>query len=367
MLYLGMLYPELREAAGWRRDGESLFLRELRRQVYEDGTSFEHSVHYHEFVCEMVTAIVLLARRNAVDLEPWVEERLVGMLRFQALLGGPSARSFAIGDGVETHLLPLDGFDGIGAASHREILRALYDERMPASTEDAPGRERAAWLLAGRLAGSVPTKGDSEPVQFPEGGFVLLPDDFLDGCLVFRTGPTSGHPCNPGHMHADLLSALVRLGNAPIIIDPGTYTYRARMERWPDGEPAWRAHFMGPAAHNGLCIEGRDPLDRGPGDFPSGSLKATVRADPPVRGGGLVCTEASTLSESPYGGHARGVVHVVGRYWLVYDLPTSGGAYGAGMAVTAILPGSGCSQAWPSLDCCSDWGCKTSRVRQRRS
>ena len=37
MLYLGILYPEFAEAAVWRRDGEYLFLRELRRQTYVDG------------------------------------------------------------------------------------------------------------------------------------------------------------------------------------------------------------------------------------------------------------------------------------------------------------------------------------------
>ncbi|MGB8435440.1 MAG: heparinase II/III family protein, partial [Burkholderiales bacterium] len=75
LFYLGLLFPELREAEQWRRYGEALFLRELRRQIYEDGTSVEHSVHYHEVVCEMVSAIVILARRNGIELGSWVGER----------------------------------------------------------------------------------------------------------------------------------------------------------------------------------------------------------------------------------------------------------------------------------------------------
>jgi hypothetical protein len=320
MFYLGILYPELREAERWRRDGEALFLRELRRQIYDDGTSFEHSVHYHELACEMGTAIVLLARRNGIALEPRVEQWLAQMLRFQAMLGGAHARSFAVGDCVETHLLPLDGFDGIGAASHREILRALFDATVQPSSQDAPGQERAVWLLAGRLASSGPATGDSVPVAFPAGGFVVLPDGALDGCMLFRTGPTPDRQCNAGHMHADLLAVYVRLGETPMIVDAGTFTYRARKERWPADEPAWRAHFMGASAHNALCIEGRDPLDRGPGDFPAGPLKAQVVARPLVTGGGIAWAEATVVSEGPYGGHARGVAHVLGHYWLVYDL-----------------------------------------------
>ena len=320
MFYLGILYPELREAETWRRDGETLFLRELRRQIYDDGTSFEHSVHYHELACEMATAIVLLAKRNAVELEPWVEQRLARMLRFQALLGGPQARSVAIGDSIETHLFPLDSFDRVGAASHREVLRTLFDASVPPSSQDAPGQERAAWLLGGRLASAGPAIGDSDPAAFPDGGFVVLPDSRVDGCLVFRTGPTPGRLYSAGHMHADLLSVYLRLGGTPMIVDAGTFTYRARKERWPADEPPWRTHFLGPSAHNALCIEARDPLDRGPGDFPAGPLKTEVVASPLVTGGDIAWAEATAVSETPYGGHARGVVRVLGHYWLVYDL-----------------------------------------------
>ncbi|MCL4797996.1 MAG: heparinase II/III family protein [Burkholderiales bacterium] len=320
MFYLGILYPEFREAGQWRLDGEALFWRELRRQVFEDGTSFEHSVHYHELVCEMLTAIVLLAGRNGIALEPWVEARLEAMLRFQAALAGPEAKSFAIGDCVETHLFPLDEFDGVGAAAHREILRALFDGRVAESRANAPGRERAEWLLGGKLAGPGASGVDDAPIAFPDGGFAVLPDADLDGCLAFRTGPVPGRLSNPGHMHADLLSVYLRLRGHPIIVDAGTFTYRSARERWPEGEPAWRAHFLGAAAHNALYIEGRDPLDRGPGDFPSGGLKAAVEMRPLATGGGLSWAEATVESETPYGGHVRGVVHVRGHYWVAYDL-----------------------------------------------
>lgn len=320
MLYLGLLYPEFREAEQWRSDGEALFLRELRRQIYEDGTSFEHSVHYHELVCEMVTAFVLLARRNGIAVEPWVEQRHRRMLEFQAVLGGPEARSFDIGDTVEGHLFPLDGFDGIGAASHREILRALYNPEFPPSHPGAPGLERAQWLLARSLEKSDRKGADQGSFEFPDGGYLVLADGALDGCLVFRTGPAPHALCSPGHMHADFLSVYLRLHATPIIVDAGTFTYRARKDRWPPDEPEWRAHFMSPAAHNALCIAGRDSLVRGPGDFPSGPLKSRVLGRQLAAGATVSWIEAQTVGDTPYDGHVRGVVQIQGRYWLVYDL-----------------------------------------------
>jgi hypothetical protein len=320
MLYVGILYPEFREAEGWRRDGEAVFLRELRRQTYEDGTSFEHAVHYHELVCEMTTSIALLARRNRIALEPWVEQRLRRMLEFQAALGGREARCASIGDAVEISLLALDEFEGVGAASHREILRALYDPTVPPPNQKAPGQERAAWLLGGQSAESNASAGNAGTVAFPDGGFAVLNDESLGGALVFRTGPARNLACSAGHMHADLLSVYLRAGDIPIIVDAGTFSYRSRRDRWPPDEPAWRAYFLGPAAHNALCISGHDPLGRNPGDFPPGPLKSHVRGMPLTVGRRLAWTEAAVVGAAPYDGYVRGVVHVAGCYWLFYDL-----------------------------------------------
>jgi Heparinase II/III-like protein len=105
-----------------------------------------------------------------------------------------------------------------------------------------------------------------------------------------------------------------------MIVDAGTYTYRSRRERWPEGEPAWRSHFLGPAAHNTLSIGGQDPLGRGPGDFPSGRLKSRVLAEPLASAAALTVSEAKVVGDTAYEGYVRGVVHVHGAYWLIYDL-----------------------------------------------
>jgi len=317
--YLGSLFPELLEAERWRHDGEAVFLRELRRQVYEDGTSFEHSVHYHELVCEMVTAYVLLARRNGIIVEPWIKQRLRAMLSFQAALGGPEARAVSIGDAVECHLFPLDDFEGVGAASHREILRALFDQSLPAPDPAAHGQERAAWLLGGCLA--PPAENAAEPAfqVFPDGGYVILTDKYLSGCLILRTGPALGAPYSPGHMHADLLSVYLRLNGVPLIVDAGTFSYRSRKEQWPSGEPEWRSYFLGPAAHNGLRIANVDPLDRGTGDFPAGPVQSHVSLRARAVTRDFAWTEAGINGMTAYRNHVRGVAHVCGEYWIVYD------------------------------------------------
>jgi hypothetical protein len=50
-------------------------LTELGRQIYLDGTSFEHSVHYHELACEMALSYLLLSRRNGLSVRGGGSER----------------------------------------------------------------------------------------------------------------------------------------------------------------------------------------------------------------------------------------------------------------------------------------------------
>ena len=123
-------------------------------------------------------------------------------------------------------------------------------------------------------------------------------------------------------MQADLLSVTLTLGGTPVIVPSGTYTYRADQTNWPLSAPNWRRHFIGPGASNGLVIQGSDPLERRGGDFPGGArgdIKSRVVVDRQIAGTGLAWVEGEVHSETRYGGHRRGVVHVNGCYWVLVD------------------------------------------------
>lgn len=317
--YIGLLLPEFAEAARWRSDGEALWLGELRRQVLPDGSSFEHSVHYHELVCEMITAYVLLLRRNALEVPEWVEERARGMLSFQAALGGPEAATMPIGDAVEDTLFPLDDCEDVGSGAHREILRTLYEPSLSPLAVPERGAQRAIWLLAGAKPPASSALSTPARTAYPVGGVFVLSDKSERDRLVFRTGPQRDAPLTAGHMHADLLSIGVTIDGNQVLVDPGTYSYRSRPEAWPREAPAWRKHFMSPEAHNGPCIEGEDPLDRGDGDFPAGTPKSWIRHELVLISGELSCVSASIEGFTPYAGHNRTVLQVREEYWLVVD------------------------------------------------
>jgi hypothetical protein len=119
-------------------------------------------------------------------------------------------------------------------------------------------------------------------------------------------------------MHADLLSVCLNVADRPLLVDPGTYTYRSPAQRWGPGTPPWRTFFSGPAAHNGLVIEDEDPLGRPAGDFRQTGGEA--RSEDVVRASDqLALVSAGLTGAGVYEGAERTCIGVAGEYWLIID------------------------------------------------
>lgn len=322
--FIGCVWPELAPGEGLRERFEPLWLRELSRQTLADGTSFEHSTHYHEYACEMAVAYVLLSRRNGHAVPEWVLDRTSRMLEFQATLAGPEGATLAVGDAAEDPLFPLDSGDGWGTAAWREVHRALWPARLGPSSQDSPSAERAFWLLGGALAADT-TAPPPSLVAYPSGGFYVFHDAPARARLVFRTGPVEGEPVSAGHAHSDLLSVCAAARGRLLVVDAGTYTYRARRSGPSRSDPDWRRYLAGAAAHNGLSLGGRDALGDVPGSFRRPGLDTFVAVsrvrDEPVAS----WVDAVVVGQGPYASHRRGVVQIPGEYFVVYDVLPSGG------------------------------------------
>ena len=151
--------------------------------------------------------------------------------------------------------------------------------------------------------------------------------------LLFRIGPAPGKPLMGGHMHADLLTLCVSVSGTPMLVDPGTYTYRQQRRRGARPKVPWREYLAGPRAHSGLAIGQRDPLGKLHGDFRDRDVPLRVAAVGRAEPGLLSWVDGGITEGGKYAGYRRGVVHVAGEYWLVYDILPSGrgrrgGSYG---------------------------------------
>jgi hypothetical protein len=321
--FCGVIFREFPHAEESKFRGDEIFRRELMRQFYEDGTSFEHSTHYHEMGCEMVVAYLLLSRRNRLPIRSDIITRAHRMLAFQVALSGPEAIPLHVGDATEDPLFPLDTGHGWAPGAMREFYRALFDERVTAAPRQDSSIERAYWMLGGALRDADESEPEAAETDFAQGGFHVLHDTAKNARLTFRSGPAAGLPISAGHAHADLLCVYLSVGNVAVIVDAGTFTYRASRRGWPAGSPQWRAYFAGPASHNGP-FAGADPYGTLQGDFRGREVPCRIRSNRLRRSPGLAWLEFEVVGHGASTGHRRGVVHVEGMYWLVYDvLPVS--------------------------------------------
>jgi len=178
---------------------------------------------------------------------------------------------------VAEQILPDGGHYERSPVYHLVVLRDLLEIHAL-----APAAVPADVLDRMRRFASALARPDGAPALFNDGGLDLAPAPELsrvgDGLAVFpdtgyavlRRGPLwlafdCGAPAPaflPAHAHADALSFQLWWDGAPVVVDPGTYTYEAGAER------DW---FRGTEAHSTVAVDGLDQF-RLWGAFRSGPL-----------------------------------------------------------------------------------------------
>jgi hypothetical protein len=241
---LGVFYPRIPHAAGWRLRGSSMMIAQLDAQVREDGSHFEQSSYYHLYALDMFLFYYLLSERPAA-LRPKLE-RMAGYLD---ALAGPVRELPFLGDDDGGRLFhpygPRDRF----ARATLGLSGVLLDrpEWTCCAAEDFA--EIANWWIGPkRPAASSRAKPPSSEL-FKQSGIARLSAG--DRQIIMDAGPFG--PGGAGHSHSDTLSLVARDGPEEILVDAGTFTYV--------GDPLWRNWFRGTSAHNTVSIDGLDQAE----------------------------------------------------------------------------------------------------------
>jgi hypothetical protein len=212
LLWLGLLLPELRDAAAWREFGLDQMLREMDKQVLPDGADFEASTGYHRFVTELFLYSFLLCQANSVEIKPRYWSRLQQMLSYIRAYLRPDGFAPLIGDTDGGQVLP---FVRRRADDHAYLLDILK--------------------LETQYVGSQ---------AFPHAGTYIMRDGDLYLCFNASGAGINGRG---SHGHNDVLSIEVSAGRRAIIVDPGTYVYSADLAK--------RHEFRSTAYHSTVQID----------------------------------------------------------------------------------------------------------------
>ena len=219
LLWLGLMLPELRDAQEWRDFGLVQMLREMDKQVLDDGADFEASTGYHRFVTELFLYSFMLCRANEVEIEERYWTRLHQMLAYIRAYLRPDGSSPLIGDTDSGQVLPV---------IHRRA-------------------DNHAYLLGigARVFGDSTLRAFYVSSQaFPRAGIYIMRHEDLYLCFN-ASGP--GLNGRGSHGHNDALSIEVAAGSRAFIVDPGTYVYSADLQK--------RHEFRSTAYHSTVQID----------------------------------------------------------------------------------------------------------------
>ncbi len=248
LIYLGIAFPEFKEACRWRDFGIQELIKEMECQVYNDGMDFEASTCYHRLALEFFFYPDLLCRLNGIELPEAFTDKLKKMFDFVLYVLKPNGKMPPIGDNDNgrLHLLRT-----------RNILDMTYLLSFAAIRFNAPRYKieefgfapEALWLFGpegyeqwSSLSGkSVEELGSK---SFSVGGIYVM--RHKKDYMAISCGP-NGQGGIGGHAHNDKLSFVLCVDGEDIIVDPGTCTYTS--------SPEWRNKFRSTEYHNTVSVD----------------------------------------------------------------------------------------------------------------
>ncbi len=224
LIFLGVLFPEFKEAEKWKKKGILGIEKEMKKQVYEDGVDFEASIPYHRLATELFGFSALLCRSSNVRLSPYFLNKLEKMFEFIKYYTKPNGLAPQVGDNDDGRFFILeDDYASWDRRDHRPLLRlgsAIF-----------PGKFRGGFNKLKSCA-------------FHKSGIYIMRDDKIY-CLI-ECSPT-GQAGNGGHAHNDTLSFELNILEEDFIVDPGSYVYTV--------SPKERNKFRGTAMHNTVRVD----------------------------------------------------------------------------------------------------------------
>jgi hypothetical protein len=241
------MFPEFKDAEMWRKKGIKIFEDELKTQVLPDGFIWEQSTGYHKFVTDFLLHIVVLMKKNGLDIPETFLQKLGQSLEALYYVAKPDEFLPLVGDedqGFVVNLSESDYADAKPTISCGAI--SLGKDKWKRTN-----CEENLWLFG---SSSLTEKSANSKIGsrlFENSGFMVMRDD--DKYMLISIGPQDSRYSHAPHKHMDELSFALDANGTSFIVDPGTYTYF--------GEFEWRKYFKRRKAHNTIVIDDKDPVD----------------------------------------------------------------------------------------------------------
>ncbi|MBI3895002.1 MAG: alginate lyase family protein [Acidobacteria bacterium] len=254
----GLIFSECKHAPAWQKQGASLLIAEMKKQILREGIHGELSSYYHCYTLDFYLQALILASRNRFSFPNRVWRRSSRMLDFLMHLTRPDGSIPLLGDDDGGRALALNQTN---YRSFRDGLctGAVLFHRPDYKHQAGEFCEETFWMLGEPAWQTYLFLEKTPPLEssasFPAAGYFIQRSDWsnLASHLIFDCGGIG--IINGGHGHADSLSVVLSAGGKELLVDPGTYTYNTA--------PEWRNFFRSTVAHNTALVDGQDQSEAG--------------------------------------------------------------------------------------------------------
>ena len=247
-LYLmGLMFPMMKEADKWKKNGKKWFEQEIDYQIEEDGTFIQDSMNYHRVVIQLLTYAIALADKHGEKFSDFVYEKAYKSLNFLYQCQEPTngwLPNYGANDGAL--FFPLSDAD---YRDYRPQLNALHG-LLTGHTLYDDYLEDAQWTGA-----EMPSFRKLFPkiekqygiVKFEKSGYYLIREKdtltFVRCGLFKKNGSTD-------QLHLD-----VWYKGENVLMDGGSYMYNTDEETI--------RYFAGTESHNTIMLGDNDQMQKG--------------------------------------------------------------------------------------------------------
>src|ERR1700676_2355094 len=245
----GTLYPELRDAAAWQKQGAQLLREAVLDQITPEGAYLQDSFNYQRMVLQQLLWTLRLSDIHKIPLDPEIRTRTATAFEFiRDFVDSESGHAPNHGSNDGSYILPLAACD---YGDFRPLLRlgsCVLDR--PTALQPGPWDEATIWLCAEK---GVPHPSSawvavSRTTNVPDStGYHRLGTE--NSWALVRAGRYRRRPFQADQLHVDLWWHGLNLAR-----DAGTYLY--------NGEPPWNNGLAGTAVHNTVVVDRRDQMRR---------------------------------------------------------------------------------------------------------
>jgi hypothetical protein len=294
ILLAGVVFPELRGAARWRRFALDELMLNIERDLLADGVQCEQSTDYHHIVLRNYLNARRLAAMNDIAVPARMDRLIQRALDFALHACKP--------DGV------VPAFSDGDARSHRDVLEtghALY------------GRADLLYAASSGARGTPPAR---RVAAFPQAGYYVMRSGWGEHGEAYADARYLMYDCGPigrgNHGHLDANSFELAAFGRSLVVDPGRYTYDE------SGNENWRRVFRGTAYHNTVTVDDLEQAryrlsgTRWRIDGPEPERELRVFASR----GACDLVHGVVRSDEYDAVHERCIWFVHGEYWIVTDI-----------------------------------------------